>query len=78
MSKNDYESEMKKIHMMIMKKGKISLSEIARKTQHIPGHLRADFLDTLIESDQAIAVPATGAGGRKTIWYFDPKEIESG
>lgn len=75
---NEFENEIKKIYMYIRKKGKMSLAEVTKITQHIPGHLRADFLDTLLDSDQIARIEMPGSGHKKTTWFFDKKLIKPG
>jgi hypothetical protein len=52
MAKNDYEHEVKRILRLIQESGYIALSEISRKTQNLPGHIRNDVLETLQQSKQ--------------------------
>jgi hypothetical protein len=47
---NETEHEVKRLEKIIHKKGRISLSELTRLTQHLKGHERQDVLQTLEDS----------------------------
>jgi len=49
---NDHEHELKRILSVIRRSGKISLSELTRKTQNLQSYARKDIIETLIQSDQ--------------------------
>ncbi len=52
MAKNDLEHEVKRILAIIRNSGYLSLPDIIKKTQNLPGYLRNDVLQTLQESGQ--------------------------
>jgi hypothetical protein len=52
MAKNDMEHEVKHVLNIIRVSGQLSLSEISKKTQNLPGHVRNDIIETLKNSDQ--------------------------
>jgi hypothetical protein len=52
MAKNDLEHEVKRILTIIRNSGYLSLPEIVKKTQNLPGYMRNDVLITLQESGQ--------------------------
>ncbi len=52
MAKNELEHEVKRILNLIREHGRISLKEISKNTQNISGHVRADILQTLKNSEQ--------------------------
>jgi len=65
---NDLHSNVKDILNIIRKKGKISATELTKKTQKLQGYVRSDILDTLIMSEQ-IAEQYEGVGNKKTRWF---------
>ena len=75
-AQNDLEHEVKKILNLMQKKGRMSMSEITRKTQHLQGYQRADVMNTLVQSDQVESQYLDGAGNRKILWFFVKKKID--
>jgi hypothetical protein len=52
MAKNELEHEVKRILKLVRDSGAISISEISRKSQNLPGHIRNDIIETLKQSGQ--------------------------
>jgi hypothetical protein len=52
MAKNDLEHEVKRVLTIIRNSGYLSLTDIIKKTQNLPGYMRNDVLVTLQESGQ--------------------------
>lgn len=77
-AQNDLEHEVKKLYFQIRMKGKMTLSEITRKTQHLPGYLRIDVLDTLEESGQVIKTETKTKDGKRQIIFYNKNLIEGG
>lgn len=69
MARNDYEHEVKMIYNIIRDAGKISLSQLSRKTQHLAGYIREGMIETLKDSEQ-IDEKMIGTGKFMTRMFF--------
>jgi hypothetical protein len=72
---NQIEHEVKKLYQMIKNQGRMALSDIVRKTQHLPGHLRNDVIETLKLSDQIIEM-SSGNKRNPTAWFMEKEYYE--
>jgi len=68
-SENEIEASVKKIYNLIKNNNGISMSEITRKSQGLPGYKRNDILETLIQGGKII-VNYEGTGKRKKKTFY--------
>ncbi|MBF0253190.1 MAG: bifunctional DNA primase/polymerase [Candidatus Omnitrophica bacterium] len=66
---NELEHEVKRLEKIIHRKGRITLSEITRLTQHLRGHERQDVLATLEDSDVIYRMKGTEKT-RGITWFY--------
>jgi hypothetical protein len=72
---NQIEHEVKKLYQIIKNSGRLSLAEITQKTQHLPGHVRNDVIETLKMSDQIIEL-SSGNKRNQTAWFMEKDYYE--